>query len=208
MEIALTWVAGHMGSEGNEAADEQAKLAAEFGSSSNDLLPPFLRRKLPDSLSAVKQQIDSDTKKETKSWWKRSKRYGKIRSIDPSLPSSKYIQATSGLNRRQTSILTQLRTGHIPLNGHLFCINRIEVPQCPHCPIAIEDVAHFLFNCNKYMIQRHRLVIAVKWKAFNVKHILTNPAAIRHTLNFVNNTGRLRHIYGDIGAELMDENTC
>ena len=72
---------------------------------------------------------------------------------------------------------------------------------------SVEDVAHFLFNCNKYAIQRHRLVITVKRKAFNVKHILTNLAAICHTLNFVNNTGRLRHIYGDIGAELMDENT-
>ena len=95
MEVTFTWVAGHMGSEGNKAVDEQAKLAAEFSSSSNDLLTPFLHRKLPDSLSAIKQQIDSDTKKETKSWWKRSKHYRQIRSIDLSLPSLKYIQATN-----------------------------------------------------------------------------------------------------------------
>ena len=137
MEIALTWVARHMGSEGNEAADKQAKLAAEFGSSNNDLLPPFLCRKLLDSLSAVKQQINSDTRKETKSWWKRSKHYRRIRSIDLSLLSLKYIQATSGLNHRQTSILTQLRTGHILLNGHLFRINKIKAPQCPHCPNVV-----------------------------------------------------------------------
>jgi len=48
--------------------------------------------------------------------------------------------------------------------------------------------------------------MAVKRKAFNTKHLLSDPAAIRHTLNFVNGTGRLRHIYGDISAELMDEN--
>ncbi len=62
MEITFTWMTGHMGSTGNEAADEWAKQAAEFGSSSNDLLPSFLCRKLPDSLSAIKQQINNDTK--------------------------------------------------------------------------------------------------------------------------------------------------
>ena len=71
----------------------------------------------------------------------------------------------------------------------------------------MENVTHFLFDCNKYALQRHRLVMAVKRKAFNVKHILSNPSAMRHTLNFVNNTGRLRHVYGDIGAEIMDANT-
>ena len=49
--------------------------------------------------------------------------------------------------------------------------------------------------------------MAVKRRAFNVKHILSNPSAMRHTLNFVNNTGRLRHVYGDISAEIMDANT-
>jgi len=188
MEVTLTWITGHMGSTGNEAADKQAKLAAEFSSSSNDLLPSFLCRKLPDSLSAVKQQIDNDTKHETKTWWKKSKCYKWIKFINSSFPSSKYIQATSGLNCRQTSVLTQLRTGHIPLNSHLFHINKSESPHCNHCPNMVEDVAHLLFHCNKYMIQRHRLVMATKRKAFNSNHILTNLAAIRHMINFVNST--------------------
>jgi len=208
MEVTLTWVAGHMDSIGNEAADKLAKQAAEFGSSDRDLLPLFLRRNLPVSLSAVKQQIKDDTKKGTKAWWKRSLRYRRIKSIDPLLPSKKYIQATNGLHRRQTSVLTQLRTGHIPLNGHLSRINKADLPNCHHCPNVVEDIPHLLFYCNKYALQRHRLVMAVKRKAFNTKHLLSDPAAIRHTLNFVNSTGRLRHIYGDISAELMDENEC
>ena len=196
-------IAGHMGSKGNEAADELAKKAAEFGSSSNDLLPKFLCRTLPTSLLAVKQQIDNTTKEETKTWWKRSKRYKRIKSIDPSLPSSKFISATKELNRNQISVLTQLRTGHIPLNGHLYRINRAETPSCAHCPNQTEDVNHLLFHCNKYATQRHRFTLAVECKAFHTQHILSNPAAIRHTLNFINSTGRLKHIFGDITAEIM-----
>jgi len=206
MEVKLTWVAGHMDSTGNEAADELAKQAAEYGSSDRDLLPPSLRRNLPVSLSAVKQQTKDATKKETKSWWKRSARYRRIKAIDPSLPSMNYTKATNGLHRRQTSVLTQLRIGHIPLNRHLSRINKADTPFCQHCPNVAEDVPHLLFHCNKYAMQRHRLVMAVKRKTFNIKHILSDPAAIRHTLNFVNDTRRLSHIYGDISAELMDVN--
>ena len=130
LEINLTWVAGHMGSKGNEAADELAKEAAEFGSSSDDLLPLFLRRKLPSSLAAVKQQIGKSTKRETIIWWKKSKRYKRIKAIDPSFPSSRFIEATKELNRKQISVLTQIRTGHTPLNGHLHRINKSDTPYC------------------------------------------------------------------------------
>jgi len=48
--------------------------------------------------------------------------------------------------------------------------------------------------------------MAVNRKTFHLRHILSDPAAIRHTLNFVNNTGSLGHVYGDISADLMVEN--
>ena len=194
-----------MGSKGNEAADELAKEVAEYGSSSNDLLPQFLRRKLPASLAAVKQQIGCFTKKETIEWWRRSKRYKRIKAIDPSFPSSRFINATKELNRNQISVLTQTRTGHIPLNAHLHRIKKSDSPNCAHCPNLIEDVPHFLFHCNKYATHRQKLILAAERKAFNTQHILSDPAAIRHTLNFINSTGRLKHIFGDISAEPMVE---
>ena len=203
LEINLTWVASYMGSKGNEAADELAKEAAEFSSSSDDLLPLFLHRKLPSSLAAVKQQIGKFTKREMIIWWKKSKRYKRIKAINPSFPSLKFIKATKEVNCKQISILTQICTGHIPLNGHLHQINKSNTPYCTHCPNITEDVLHLLFHCNKYTTQRQRLILAVERKAFNTQHILSNPAAICHTLNYINSTGRFKHIFGDISAELM-----
>ena len=117
--LSLTWVAGHVGSVGNEAADELAKVATEFGSSDEDLLPDFLKGTLPSSVAASKQHVKRITGISTEKWWKRSKCYKRIRAVDPTLPSKTYITATGNLSRAQTSVLTQLRTGHAPLNQHL-----------------------------------------------------------------------------------------
>ena len=160
------WVASHMGSKGNEAADELAKEAAEYSPSSNDLLLQFLHRKLPASLAAVKQQIGCYTKKETIEWWRGSKHYKRIKTIDPSFPSSRFINATKELNCRQISVLTQIHTGHIPLNTHLHQINKADTPYCVHCLNLIEDVLHILFHCNKYTMHQQRLILAVECKAF------------------------------------------
>ena len=194
-----------MGSVGNEAADELAKYAAIHGSSGKNRLPACLRRGLPISLSAIKQRISETTKSKTKTWWKCSKHYKRIKSIDPSLPSGKYIKATAGLNCKQTSILTQLCTEHIPLNEHLFRIKKAESPFCPHCPNTTETANHFLFFCHKFAWQRQKLVNTVKRKAFSKNCILTDKSAIRHTINYINDTGRFKHILGDIKADLIQD---
>jgi len=206
LEVEFKWVAGHMGSTGNDAVDKSAKTAATRGSSHPNYLPPTLRNELPISLSATKQLIDKLTKLNTKTWWRGSTRYKKMREIDPTLPSANFIKATNGLNHSQISVLTQLRTGHAPLNKHLHRINRSDNPNCSQCTNTPEDVEHFIFRCNKYTLQRHKLVTNIKRNAYSTRHLLSDPVTIRHTLNFVNATRRFTRIYGDISAELMDDN--
>jgi len=167
LEIEFNWVMGHMGSLGNDAADNLAKSAAECGSTHLNLLPPILHNNLPTSLSATKQLIDKLTKEEAKTWWRSSKQYKRIRKTNLSLPSTRYLKATEGLNHRQISVLTQLRTGHVPLNKHLHHINRNDNPNCRHCISTPEDVNDFIFQCNKYATQRHKLVTSIKRNAYS-----------------------------------------
>jgi len=205
---SMTWVAGHMNSEGNEAVDKLAKEAAEFGSSEQQQLPTFLRRQLPNGLSGYLQQIAQLSKEGNEKWWKRSKRYKRTKTIDPDLSAPNYIKVTNGLNRRQTSVLTQMRTGHDTLNKHLHRIKRADSPGCPYCLNTSEDTTHVLLRCWKYAALRHQLRLTLKRKAYSLQHLLSNRSAIRHTLNFLNKTGRLRATYRDISAELIDDDKC
>ncbi|KIJ31117.1 hypothetical protein M422DRAFT_110297, partial [Sphaerobolus stellatus SS14] len=52
------------------------------------------------------------------------------------------------------SIITQLRTDFIGLNGYLHKIKAIDSPKCPHCQVE-ETVAHYLLQCKHYNQQRH-----------------------------------------------------
>jgi ribonuclease HI len=159
---SFTWVASHMGLVGNKAVDKLAKEAAEYRSSEQHLLPEFLHRQLPTSLSATLQQITEGTKQSNKKWWKQSKRYQTAKSINPNLPTPSFIKATKGLNRCQISMLTQLHIGHNSLNKHLHQIQQADSPKCPHCPNPNEDMSHVLLQCWKYANHRHQLTLALK----------------------------------------------
>ena len=127
---------------------------------SSDLkqLPPFLRKRIPHSISAVHQGFATQLQKRWKRRWKVSPRAKSLHSIDKSAPSKKFLKLTKDLNCSQASIVMQLRTGHIGLNPHLFCIKKAESPSCPHCKgITVETVKHFLLDCPSYQRERHKL---------------------------------------------------
>lgn len=49
LEIVIRWTPGHIGIEGNEVTDKEAKHAAQNGLSLDHQLPAALRKRLPDS---------------------------------------------------------------------------------------------------------------------------------------------------------------
>ena len=73
-----------------------------------------------------------------------------VQASRPNLPSLSYLKLTKSLPRKQTSLLTQLRTEHIPLQVHLHRIGKADSAQCPSCGHAKETVHHYLLDCPTY----------------------------------------------------------
>jgi ribonuclease HI len=70
-DVRVAWISGHSDVRGNEAIDKLAKEAANGQASSRDALPPMLRRSLPTSLSALKQEYHRRLIKKWKTFWLR-----------------------------------------------------------------------------------------------------------------------------------------
>jgi hypothetical protein len=89
IDLQICWVPGHQDFEPNERADEEAKKAAQSDSSDANSLPAFLRKCLPRSIAALRQ---NHIAKLVKSWecrWKASLRKARLKAIDNSAPSKK-----------------------------------------------------------------------------------------------------------------------
>ena len=73
--VRLRWTPGHVGMEGNERVDREAKKAARDGSSPQDRLPKSCRGCMPRSKSAAVQQQRGVSKSKVADILKRSPRY-------------------------------------------------------------------------------------------------------------------------------------
>ncbi|KAG2141960.1 hypothetical protein DEU56DRAFT_885230 [Suillus clintonianus] len=183
-DLTVRWVPGHTGVMGNELADVAAKEAAEgeHQNSAVNRLPTYLQNEpLPDSVSALKQWHDNALQRRWTKGWERSPRYARTKNIDPSLPSNKFIKLVANLQKRQTSIYTQLRTHHLPLNRHLHRLGKSKSPHCPLCPNIDETVHHYLFDCPQYVRERHFLANSLRRQATSISYILTSEKLLNRS---------------------------
>ena len=196
----FVWTPGHEGIDGNERADEEAKRAAQGESSPAKDLPPFLRRKpLPLSVSATRQLLKKKMKQRWQGEWSSSPRFARTKQIDNSLPSDDYLHIIDQLRRNQASILTQLRTGHIPLNAILHRIRRLDTPDCPHCQHGTrETLFHYFLECPHYAGARRQLHARTGRRSSSIPFLLGSRKGIPHLLRYVDNTNRLKATFGEV----------
>ena len=170
--LRIAWISGHDEVAGNEDADSEARKAAAGESSQMTALLEFLKTDtLPCTLAAARQAFRTDTQYLWQKCWKRSPRYARLVRIDDSLPTRTYLRDRAGLTRAQQSLITQLRTGHAPLNKHLHRIRKAPSPICPACHRADETANHFLIECRAHEHTRHGLRILGR-KSTCIKHLL------------------------------------
>jgi hypothetical protein len=86
------------------------------------------------------------------------------RKIDKALPNEHMTHVYDALNREEAGILSQLRTGHTPLNYNLARIGAEESANCT-CGPVVESTQHFLFHCPKWRSEQSKLreTMADRW---------------------------------------------
>ena len=173
--VDLIWTPGHEGIEGNERADVEAKNAAKVESSDKVKLPNFLKQKqLLISISATRQTLKKVLKARWAAEWTTSPQSARINAFNGSILSGDYLHIIDQLRRNQASLLTQLRTAHIPINKVLYRIKRTDTPHCPHCVTnTTETLPHLILFCPHYTRARRYLQTRIARDDFNLQYLLS-----------------------------------
>ena len=167
IKIFMQWIPSHIGIKGNETADQLAKQ----GSS----LP---QPQAPVSYETASRIIKTNLQEE----WLNSWAMGPTgRNVYRYMSGPRPKDAVNGLKRHEQSIIFQLRTGHVPLNGYLHRIKPQQSPACPLCNEPEETVNHLLFECRALADLRERFLP----KPHNVENLLySNTHILRQTSTY------------------------
>jgi hypothetical protein len=139
-DIAVSWIPGHVGISGNEAADAAARDATRRGT----LIPGVTSM---DFSTALRQSVLAK--------WQRDWDC----TLDNKLREVKLVvhawRSSSRPVRRDEVVVARLRIGHTRLiHGHLLSGN--PPPVCATCDVHL-SVRHTLADCPRYTVQRDRL---------------------------------------------------
>ena len=162
-EVILHWIKGHNGLRGNEIADRAANIGHQNNKSelySLDLSEYFsiINRKMLDYWKTDRRSTVDLTCKGLH-----------LYNIDNRLCYNKYTLHLQ--NRRQQTLLTRLRIGHVGLNQYLkrFCMSDTEFCENPSClGFEIpETIHHYLLECPEYIDHRAQLETELNHKGIN-----------------------------------------
>ncbi|KAG0435535.1 hypothetical protein HPB47_018429 [Ixodes persulcatus] len=172
--VVIDWVQGHGPAEGNIAAHEAAKRAAQ----SEDLQSHTLPMDLVATLLATKTRIRAST-----------------RALIPPCTARGFPLVCPGSRRCCSGAFALDPLSHVPavLSSWRGDHSRIP-PACPHCPAPADqvDVRHLIWTCPGIRADREHYVLqaGIRWddpEAY--KTWTTNNACARRLLDFVHTAG-------------------
>ena len=132
-EIALCWIPSHIGIQGNEMVDKQAKTSLSLEPTSFKI--PF---------SNFKPSINKYILEEWQTSWNNSIG-NKLLDIKPTIGE---YQSVVRNFRREEVVLARLRLGHTRVT-HSYLLQGEEHPQCVGCDAPF-TVRHFLLECGDF----------------------------------------------------------
>ena len=178
--VYIEWISGHKNVQGNELADQAAKIATT----------PKNTRSITRMKSAQNRSIRATMKINWETEWKTDQENARhLRKM------SKYPGTVTGLKlygvlqRKHVVLISRLRTGHCHLNEYLHRFNIIEIPEC-ECGAAKETVDHFLLNCELYDEERDVLRRRVGSHGMTMSALLGDSHIIKETVEYIEKTGR------------------
>jgi ribonuclease HI len=181
--VTLSWIPAHSGHEGNEQADELAKLGSSLTITGPEPVLPISKSL---SRSMVRQ-------------WQRDQhsavcgRVTTCRQTKEALPNlcRKSERFMAGLNRKTLRLLLSVLTGHCALNRHLHLMGKVQSPTCPKCELEEETAHHFVGTCPAYTRARFhhygKATLTVEDR---------RDSSLKSLVAFIKRTGRLNEVSG------------
>ena len=110
----------------------------------------------------------------------------------PKFKYNTFAKITHKLQHERASLLFQLRVGHVPLNAHLYRLQKIDLPICSSCQQHNKMVAHYILHCATYREARRTLFYKAGRDARNIGKLLSTTELLPHLFRYIANTGRFR----------------
>ena len=161
-------------------------------------LPPSIRRGVPTSVSAEKENFHKRLLRDWQEHWHDSPRRERFLELEESVPFQKYRKLQDRLTLEQASILMQIRSHHIPLNTYLHRIGKAGSRRCPKCERTAgveavpETVGHYIFECPAYEDEQWELGRALGRRDLNLKNLMSSEKGLRALTKFIAKTGRFK----------------
>ncbi|XP_056647604.1 uncharacterized protein LOC130452381 [Diorhabda sublineata] len=161
--VTLIWIPSHIGIEGNELADKQAKIAATYTVTDNVIIGKDSKSQFKRK-SRVTWQQHWDTINTS------------LRQIQRSIGNQPIIFA--GLSRQDLTAIRRVRIGHSRLT-HGYLMTTTARPFCSSCNSYL-TMKHILTECRKYTVERQQFRLSQ-----NYNEVLNNSEQITSLLQFL-----------------------
>ena len=176
--IKFCWIPSHVGLDGNEKADELAKLATTNEDVVCRAIPhtdynPVIKKKIKVRLENNWQNISPDS--------------NKLRTIKSSI---RPWNSCFPNKRRLEVVLCRLRIGHTHLT-HSHLMSGQADSDCPTCDETRLTVQHILCECPAYDQERRRHFNSTNP---NIERLLGENSNLSNLFNFLHSTGIIHRI--------------